>query len=230
MSNNRHKALLSWSSGKDAAWSLHCIQQNDDYEVLGLVTTVNQAAHRVAMHGVRQDILKQQALSTGIDLYVVELPSPCDNNEYEQRMTACLSELISDLEITHIIFGDLFLEDVRAYREKQMRRLGLESVFPLWGQTTSKVAKEMISGGLEAYIACVDKTQISEGFSGRKFDRRLLRDLPEGVDPCGENGEFHTLVTNGPMFKNEIVVERGPLKSDPRFVYTDFLTAQPDFV
>lgn len=229
MSSKPHKALISWSSGKDAAWSLHCIQQTGDYEVLGLVTSVNQAANRVAMHGVRMDILEQQAQATGIDLFVVSLPWPCSNDEYEKRMTTCLSRLKLELGVTHIIFGDLYLEDVRQYREKQMQQIGLEPVFPLWGQTTKTVATEMLSGGLEAFISCVDKEQLAEGFSGRKFDQRLLDDLPEETDPCGENGEFHTVVTNGPMFKNSIGVERGPLKADPRFVYTDFQTFHSEF-
>jgi uncharacterized protein (TIGR00290 family) len=229
MSNKPYKALVSWSSGKDAAWSLHCIQKTGDYEVLGLVTSVNQAAHRVAMHGVRLEILEQQARATGLELFVVNLPWPCNNDEYERRMTDCLQSLIRELDVTHIIFGDLFLEDIRQYREDQMKKIGLQAVFPLWGQTTSTVAKEMLSGGLEAYISCVDKEQLSEGFSGRKYDQRLLDDLPEETDPCGENGEFHTMVTNGPMFKNGIVVNRGPLKADPRFVYTDFHQTAPDF-
>jgi len=218
----RARALLSWSSGKDAAWSLHCVREAGEYQVMGLVTSVNQATSRVAMHGVRQDILELQAKAAGLDLFIVNLPWPCDNKEYERRITSCLSRLKQELSLTHIIFGDLFLEDVRRYREKQMRLIGLESVFPLWGQSTRKVAQEMLAGGLEAVITCVDKTQLSEGFSGRKYDRKLLHDLPEEADPCGENGEFHTLVLDGPMFKQGFAVERGALKVDPRFVFTDF--------
>ena len=222
MSDKPAKALLSWSSGKDAAWSLHCVREAGEYEVIGLVTTVNQAARRVAMHGVRQDILKQQAEATGLDLYIVNLPWPCNNKEYEQRITSSLSRLKNELDVTHIIFGDLFLEDVRRYRENQVRPLGLETVFPLWGRPTHKLAREMLSGGLEAVITCVDTNQLLEGFSGRKYDSSLLDDLPKDVDPCGENGEFHTLVTNGPMFSRRLEVNRGPLKADSRFVYTDF--------
>jgi len=181
------------------------------------------------MHGVREDILEQQAVATGLDLFIVNLPAQCSNNEYEQRMTNRLSQLKKELGVTHVIFGDLFLEDVRQYRENQLHRLGLEAVFPLWGQSTGKLAQEMLAGGLEAVITCVDVSQLSEGFSGRKFDETLLRDLPEGVDPCGENGEFHTLVTDGPMFTHRIEVNRGPLKVDPRFVYTDFCLSTEKF-
>jgi len=222
MQFKRPKALLSWSSGKDAAWSLHRIRQAGEYEVVGLVTTVNQVARRVAMHGVRQDILEKQAKATGLELFIINLPWPCSNQEYEDRMTACLSRLKRKSAVTHIIFGDLYLEDIRSYREDQMRKIGLELVFPLWGQDTHKVAKEMLAGGLEAVITCVDKTQLPEGFSGRTYDQKLLNDLPVDVDPCGENGEFHTLVIDGPMFQNRIHVKRGPIKTDPRFVYSDF--------
>ena len=224
MSAKPARALLSWSSGKDAAWSLHCVRETGNYEVLGLVTTVNQSVHRVAMHGVREEILEQQAIAAGLDLFIVYLPSPCSNTEYEKRMTARLSHLKQELDVTHIIFGDLFLEDIRRYREDQVVLAGLEPVFPLWGQPTLKVAHEMLAGGLEAVITCIDCNQISEGFSGRKYDKKLLYDLPEEVDPCGENGEFHTLVTGGPMFDRKIAISRGPLKVDPCFVYTDFLT------
>ena len=216
------RALLSWSSGKDAAWSLHCVRETGDYSVIGLFTTVNQAARRVAMHGVRQEILEQQAVFTESDLFVVNLPWPCTNEEYEKRVTGRLVQLKNELDITHIIFGDIFLEDVRRYREQQMHQIGLKPVFPLWGQATHKLAYDMLNGGLEAVITCVDKTQLSEGFSGRKYDHKLLNDLPRDADPCGENGEFHTLVTGGPMFKQKIEVSRGALKVDPRFVYTDF--------
>ena len=218
------KALLSWSSGKDAAWSLHCIREAAEYEVVGLVTSVNKAARRVSMHGVRQDILEQQAIAVGLDLYVIDLPWPCSNDEYEQRMTSRLKQLKRDLEVTHIIFGDLFLEDVRRYREDQMRLVDIEPVFPLWGQSTQQVAQSMLAGGLKAVITCVDKTQLPEGFSGRKYDHSLLNDLPEEADPCGENGEFHTLVIDGPMFRHGLDVTRGPIKAEPRFVFTDFQT------
>jgi uncharacterized protein (TIGR00290 family) len=217
------RALLSWSSGKDAAWALHRVRQTGDYEVLGLVTTVNKAARRVAMHGVRQEILEQQADVADLDLFVVNLPWPCSNTEYEERISTRLSCLKKEMDVTHVIFGDLFLEDVRQYREKQMAGIGLESVFPLWGQPTHEVAHEMLDNGLEAVLTCVDNTQLSEGFCGRKYDHRLLHDLPSEVDPCGENGEFHTLVTGGPMFRKKIAISRGSLKVDPRFVFTDFL-------
>ncbi len=223
------RALISWSSGKDAAWSLQCVRESADYEVVGLVTTVNQAAGRVAMHGVRLEILKQQAQATGLDLFIVNLPWPCSNDEYEEKITTTLLRLKDELDVTHMIFGDLFLEDVRLYRENQMSLIGLEPVFPLWGRQTRELAQEMLAGGMEAVITCVDKTQLSEGFSGRKFNRQLLNDLPDEADPCGENGEFHTLVTNGPMFSRKIEVSRGSLKVDSRFVFTDFQTSHRDF-
>lgn len=223
------RALISWSSGKDAAWSLQCVREFADYEVVGLVTTVNQAAGRVAMHGVRQEILKQQAQATGLDLFIVNLPWPCSNDEYEEKIIATLLRLKDELDVTHMIFGDLFLEDVRLYRENQMRLIGLKPVFPLWGRQTLELAQEMLAGGLETVITCVDKTQLSGGFSGRKFNLQLLNDLPDEADPCGENGEFHTLVTNGPMFSRKIEVRRGSLKVDPRFVFTDFQTSHRDF-
>jgi len=222
------KALLSWSSGKDAAWALQCTRTSDEYEVVGLITTINRVAGRVAMHGVRQDILERQAVATGLDLFLVKLPWPCSNEEYELRITRHLTDLKQKLDITHIIFGDLFLKNVRSYREKQMREIGLEPVFPLWGMATQKVAQDMINGGLEAFITCVDKTQLSEGFSGRKYNLKLLNDLPEEVDHCGENGEFHTMVVDGPMFEHRIDVNRGPLKADPRFVFTDFQSTHAD--
>lgn len=222
MQNAPARALLSWSSGKDAAWALHCVRKTGDYDVLGLVTTVNQSARRVAMHGVRQEILQQQADIAGLDLLIIDLPSPCSNAQYEERMATHLSRFKEDLDVTHIIFGDIFLEDVRRYRERQMGLLGFEAVFPLWGRCTRKAAHEMLDGGLEAVITCVDTQQIPEGFSGRRFDHRLLQDLPNDADPCGENGEFHTLVTGGPMFERNIEISRGPLKADSQFVFTDF--------
>ena len=222
MAARRPKALMSWSSGKDSAWSLHCIQQAGEYEVVGLLTSINKGAQRVAMHGVRQGILQQQADAAGLELHVVELPSHSSNDAYEQLMADTLNQLKTKLDLTHIIFGDLFLADIRAYREKQMEALGLNCVFPLWGHNTTDLAHKMLAGGLQASITCVDKHQMNEGFSGRKFDRRFLQDLPDNVDPCGENGEFHTLVTDGPMFKNNIKVYRGPIKAGPRFVFSDF--------
>jgi uncharacterized protein (TIGR00290 family) len=157
------------------------------------------------------------------------LPWPCSNDEYEEKITTTLLRLKDELDVTHMIFGDLFLEDVRLYRENQMSLIGLEPVFPLWGRQTRELAQEMLAGGMEAVITCVDKTQLSEGFSGRKFNRQLLNDLPDEADPCGENGEFHTLVTNGPMFSRKIEVSRGSLKVDSRFVFTDFQTSHRDF-
>lgn len=226
MPAKRPKALMSWSSGKDSAWSLHCIQKDEEYEVMGLLTSINKSAQRVAMHGVRQSILQQQAAAAGLDLFVVELPTHCSNDSYEQLMAEALEDLKQKLGITHIIFGDLFLQDIRSYREKQMQALGLQCVFPLWGQNTTELANMMLQGGLEASISCVDKQQMNEGFSGRKFDQRFLHDLPDNVDPCGENGEFHTLVTGGPMFRHKIEVRRGPIKAEPRFVFSDFMSVE----
>jgi len=214
--------ILSWSSGKDSAWTLHTLQQDPNYEVVGLLTTVNVEHERVAMHGVRAALLQQQADAAGLPLHTLDLPYPCSNDEYETIMQQFVS-VMQDNSIRHIAFGDLFLEDIRAYREQQMQGTGITAVFPLWEIPTQQLARDMIAGGIEAHITCVDPAKLSAEFAGRCFDQALLNDLPENVDPCGENGEFHTCVTAGPMFRHAINVERGEVITRDNFVFADLL-------
>ena len=202
----KKKLLLSWSSGKDSAWSLHLLRQQGEYEIAGLLTTLNAAFDRVAMHSTRRALLEQQAEAAGLLLITVPLPWPCSNAEYEQIMAASCRTAVEQ-GITAIAFGDLFLEDIRAYRERQLQGTGLKPVFPLWQIPTPRLAEDMIAGGLRARLVCVDPRKLSPSFAGRDFDRQLLADLPAGVDPCGENGEFHTCVYAGPMFRKEIPIE-----------------------
>lgn len=217
------KALLSWSSGKDSAWTLHAVRTAGECEIVGLLTTLNREADRVAMHGVRREILERQADAAGLPLYPVDLPSPCSNDDYERLLGGEIRRLQKSLGISQVIFGDLFLADIRAWREAQMAKLGIEPVFPLWQRNTHQLANQMLEAGLEAYISCVDSEQLDAAFSGRRFDREFLDVLPEEVDPLGENGEFHTVVIAGPMFSRLIPVARGDRHDDGRFVYTDFL-------
>ena len=217
------RILLSWSSGKDSAWALHVLRRSSDYKVAGLLTTFNQAANRVAMHAVRRELVEAQAQAAGIPLWPVDLPWPCSNLAYESAMRAACDRAVAE-GIQGVAFGDLFLEDVRAYREKQMRETGLQPVFPIWGLPTSELAREMIAAGLRARLTCVDPKALDGSFAGREFDHRLLAELPAGVDPCGERGEFHSFAYAGPMFAcpldiavGEVVVERGG------FVFADVM-------
>jgi uncharacterized protein (TIGR00290 family) len=187
------RILLSWSSGKDSAWSLHVLRQRGEYEVAGLLTTFNEAADRVAMHAVRRDLVEQQAAAAGLPLWAVPLPWPCSNEQYESLMAQTCAKAVSE-GIEGVAFGDLFLGDVRAYREKQMTGTGLQPIFPVWGRLTRALAEEMIAGGLRAKLTCVDTTKLDQSFAGREFDQSLLSALPAGVDPCGERGEFHSFV------------------------------------
>lgn len=216
------KTVLSWSSGKDSAWALHTLRADPSVEVVGLLTTVNAEAQRVAMHGVRRALLQRQAEAVGLPLDVVELPWPCSNEDYEARMRGAI-ERAKALGAEAFAFGDLFLEDIRAYREAQLEGTGLRPIFPLWGRDTAALADEMIAGGLEAVVTCVDPKQLDASFAGRRWDRALLDDLPEGVDPCGENGELHTLVTDGPMFTRGLEVGVGEVVERGGFVFADVL-------
>ena len=214
------KILLSWSSGKDSAWALHRL--NDTYPgvVGGLLTTINEAVDRVAMHAVRRSVLTAQARMAGLPLRVVPIPHPCPNEIYEERMAVAVADAVRD-GFTHVAFGDLFLEDVRRYREERLAGTGLEPMFPVWGLPTDRLAEEMIDHGLKARLSCIDTRVLDASFAGRAFDRSLLDDLPPPVDPCGENGEFHTCVSAGPMFANALDLETGEVVTREPFVWTD---------
>jgi uncharacterized protein (TIGR00290 family) len=212
------RALLSWSSGKDSAWALHLMRG----QIAGLLTTFNQSADRVAMHAVRRTLVQAQAAAAGLPLRAVELPWPCSNEEYESRMSEACRVAVAD-GFEAIAFGDLFLRDIRAYRENKLAGTGLEPLFPLWEIQTRDLAHEMIRGGLRARITCVDKKQLDAGLAGREFDLALLADLPAHVDPCGENGEFHTFAYAGPMFQHPIPVAAGELRDADGFVFADLL-------
>ena len=215
------KTLLAWSSGKDSAWTLHVLRRQN-IAVSALLTTLNEAADRVAMHGVRRTLLEAQADSAGIPLWQVPLPWPCTNDEYEARMAAACRRAVSEGFDT-MAFGDLFLRDVRAYRERQLAGSGLTPFFPLWEIPTAQLARDMIAGGLRARLSCIDSRQLDPTFAGREFDAALLADLPPTADPCGENGEFHTFAYAGPMFGSPIPIDTGELHTAETFVYTDLL-------
>jgi uncharacterized protein (TIGR00290 family) len=215
------KALIAWSSGKDSAWALHCLLNRADIEIVGLLTTFNEAVDRVAMHAVRRELVDAQAEAVGLPLRAVPLPWPCSNADYERIMgEACRSA--ADQGIETIAFGDLFLADIRAYRVRQLAGTGIEPIFPLWEIPTDRLAREMIAGGLKARLTCVDPVLPRE-FAGRKFDLKLLEDLPPGVDPCGENGEFHTFVYDGPMFRSPISIESGEVVDRDGFTFADLV-------
>jgi len=218
----RRKVLLSWSSGKDGAWSLHRLGADPEFEVVGLLTTVNAVAGRVAMHGVRECLLERQADSVGLPLWRVPIPSPCSNAEYQAAMTQVVTRA-AEVGVEGIAFGDLFLRDIRRYREQQLAGSGLDPVFPIWGLETARLAREMVGAGLRARVTCVDPRQLDPGFAGRLFDDALLDALPPDVDPCGENGEFHTFAFAGPMFAEPIPVELGPVVERDGFRFADLL-------
>jgi uncharacterized protein (TIGR00290 family) len=219
----RHPILLSWSGGKDAAWTLHTLRGRPDVEVVALLTTVTEGFERIAMHGIRRDILQAQAGATGLPLIEARIPQQCDNARYEAAFATALAHARARWpELQTIAFGDLFLEDVRAWRETLCARLDWNIETPLFGANTATLAREMIEGGLRATLCCVDTTQLAGEFSGREFDAALLDDLPAGVDPCGERGEFHTCVHAGPMFAHPLAVRTGErVLREERFTYTD---------
>ena len=215
------RVLLSWSSGKDSAWALHLLRQQPDIELIGLLTTLNTEFQRVAMHGTRRSLLEAQAAAARLPLWIIPLPWPCSNEVYEERMKEACNRAIAE-HIDAIAFGDLFLADVRAYRETQLKPTGLEPLFPLWEIPTGQLAREMIAGGLRAKLACVDTKQLASTFAGRDFDEALLGDLPAETDPCGERGEFHTCVYAGPMFTAPLNIESGEIVNRDGFVFADF--------
>jgi uncharacterized protein (TIGR00290 family) len=222
----RPRVLLSWSSGKDSAWALHVLRQGGAVEVVGLVTTLNEAFGRVAMHGVRAELVQAQADAAGLPLWRVPLPWPCSNAEYEARVRAVIANAVAE-GVTAVAFGDLFLTDIRAYRERQLAGTGIEPLFPVWGTVdgTPALARTMLAAGLRAALTCVDPRHLPPAFAGRAFDAGLLADLPPGVDPCGENGEFHTFCHAGPMFARPVPVRAGAVVERDGFVFADLLPA-----
>jgi uncharacterized protein (TIGR00290 family) len=216
------KALLSWSSGKDSAWALHMLRAAHDLEVVGLLTTVNRQFDRVAMHAVRSELLREQADAAGLPLFEIGIPWPCSNEQYEAEMKSAV-EAAKTRGVSVMAFGDLFLEDIRQYRCDKLAGTGIRPSFPLWGLPTDALARSMIEGGLRARLTCVDPRQMPRELAGRAFDGELLDELPAGVDPCGERGEFHTFAHAGPMFKRPIRLSAGEVVERDGFVFADFM-------
>ncbi|MGE5125711.1 MAG: ATP-binding protein [Betaproteobacteria bacterium] len=221
---SRPRALLAWSSGKDSAWSLQVLRERDEVEVVGLLTTINEAFDRVAMHAVRRELLQAQAEAVGLPVWPVPIPWPCSNEQYDAAMTAVLARA-RQAGIEKVAFGDLFLEDVRRYREERLQGTGFEPLFPIWGVPTQTLADRMIGSGLRARLTCVDPKQLDPAFVGREFDAALLSELPAAVDPCGERGEFHTLAYDGPMFRRPVSLRAGEVVARDGFVFADFAVA-----
>ena len=219
------RVVLSWSSGKDSAWTLYQLQQTEDIEIIGLLTTVNSEFNRVAMHAVREELLDAQAAATGLPLFKVPLPWPCSNADYESAIKTAFDEIRLEHDVTHIAYGDLFLEDVRQYRIDLMKDSKLTPLFPIWGLNTTALANDMLSNGLSAYLTCVDPKQLSKSFAGHKFDKEFLSQLGNKIDPCGENGEFHTFVYSGPMFESDVPITVGDTVNRDGFIFTDLMLA-----
>jgi uncharacterized protein (TIGR00290 family) len=217
------KVLLSWSSGKDSAWTLHVLRQSNQFEVVGLLTTINERFNRVAMHGTRLDLVRAQAVAAGLPLWEIPLPWPCSNEQYELAMGRACAQAVEQ-GITLMAFGDLFLDDVRKYREGRLKGTGLQPIFPIWGIDTRKLIHEMLDAGLCARIVCVDPEKLPEHFAGVDISRELLVQFPNAIDPCGENGEFHTFLHNGPMFSNAIAIQSGELVNRDGFIFADVLS------
>ena len=219
---NLTKVALSWSSGKDSAWTLHLLRQQPDIQVIALITALNSEAGRVAMHAVRRELVQAQAERTGIPLWAVELPWPCSNLEYEDRMRTLCQRATAE-GVTAVAFGDLFLQDVRDYRIRQLQGSGLEPLFPVWQIPTGQLSRDLIAAGVKAKVTCVDPSKVAKSFAGREYDLSLLNALPAGADPCGENGEFHTFVYDAPVFSHPIEVRNGALVERDGFVFADLL-------
>ena len=216
------RVLLSWSSGKDSAWSLHLLSQRKDARVAGLVTTFNREADRVAMHAVRRSLVEAQAERTGVPLWPVELPWPCSNGDYEGILRGVCRRAVAE-GIDAFAFGDLFLRDIRAYRERQLDGTGLEPLFPVWEIPTGQLARDMIAAGFRAKVTCVDPRKLDKSYAGREFDHAFVESLPDGIDPCGENGEFHTFVYDAPVFQRPIEVRLGEIVERDGFVFADLV-------
>lgn len=217
------KVLVSWSTGKDSAYALHHIRQTDHYEVVGLLSTISEEYDRVAMHATRHELLKIQAERLGLPLYPVFIPSSCSNDTYEARMEVVLKHAIKE-GISHVVFGDLFLEDIRKYRESKLAQININPLFPLWGMNTTHLAKEMIYAGIKAVITCIDPQKLDSSFVGRQFNEQLLSDFSKDIDPCGENGEFHTFVYEGPMFYKSIPISIGTVVERNGFIFRDVMS------
>lgn len=219
--------LVSWSSGKDSAWMLHVLRQQEEWHIVALVTTVNSAFGRVSMHGVREELLEAQARAAGLPLWKVPIPYPCPNEAYEAAMRDLIARA-REAGVTHFAFGDLFLQDVRAYRERQLQGTGIAPLFPLWGVDTAGLAQEMIRSGVRAVVTCVDPRQVPASLVGQEFEERLIQQLPPSADPCGENGEYHTFCYAGPMFAYPLRIRRGEVVERDGFVYADIVPQEGD--
>jgi uncharacterized protein (TIGR00290 family) len=219
------KTLVSWSSGKDSAWMVHRLRARGDVEIAALLTTINADANRVAMHAVRVDLVQAQADALGLPLWQVPIPSPCPNETYERAMASAVQRAVNE-GYSQIAFGDLFLEDIRRYREERLLGTGLTPIFPLFGSDTKALAREMIDGGLRAKLTCVDTRSLDKHFVGREFDKALIAELPPGIDPCGERGEFHTFAYAGPMFRHPIAIDSGILVERDPFVFGDLIACE----
>lgn len=219
----RKRVLLSWSSGKDSAWTLFVLRQDPNIDIIGLLTTFNAEFDRVAMHATRRELVELQAKAANLPLFDIPLPWPCSNENYQQAIITKLIDLKGQFQITHVAFGDLFLQDIRDYREAQMELLDLKPLFPLWDFPTDKLAQTMIKSGLKTRITCIDPKQLSAAFAGREFDPNLLNDLPKEIDHCGENGEFHTFTYAGPMFDQDITVTQGETVERDGFIFSDII-------
>jgi len=221
------QAFLSWSSGKDAAFALSEARRLGLAEVVGLLTTVNTTHQRVAMHGLRRSVLARQAAEVGLPLLEIPIPHPCSNQEYDARMAEATARLRAQ-GVRHVVFGDLYLEDIRAYREERLHAVGMEAIFPLWQRPTRALAAEMLAAGMAARIVCLDPRKLDRRFSGRLWDAALIAELPAEVDPCGENGEFHTAVLAGPMFAHPIAARVGEVVERGGFVFADLIEEQAE--
>jgi uncharacterized protein (TIGR00290 family) len=219
----KNKVLISWSTGKDSAYALHHIRQKNQYDIVGLLSTITEEYDRVAMHATRHELLRQQADQLELPLYPVFIPASCSNAIYEARMETVLKRAIKE-GVTHVVFGDLFLEDIRKYRESQLAKINMTPLFPLWGMNTEHLAKEMIHIGIKAVITCIDPKKLDASFAGRQFNEALLSDFPKGIDPCGENGEFHTFVYDGPMFYKPIPISLGITVERHGYIFKDINT------
>jgi uncharacterized protein (TIGR00290 family) len=225
----RKRVMLSWSSGKDSAWALHLLRRDPDVECVGLFTTVNSEFDRIAMHAVRRSLLEAQAASIGLPLDIIPIPYPCPNETYEAAMSAFVEEAKAR-GVTHFAFGDLFLEDIRRYRDEKLAGTGIEPLFPLWGLPTRALADEMVASGLRAFITCIDPKQAPREWAGRPFDAAFVDAMPGGIDPCGERGEFHTFVCDGPMLSQPVEVVAGAIVERDGFVFADLIPRAPEIV